>query len=124
MYFNENWSAEICPLNRGNPLNRGPLNRGFTVHTGKRKKPSSRLVQSNPDLATIKIATNLNLPTKKSRMTNFLLIKNRQNSNIPNLATYFWMTANVAKSWFDCTKYFYCFELVFIKKKSYWGNPT
>ena len=31
MYFNENWSAEICPLNRGNPLNRGPLNRGFTV---------------------------------------------------------------------------------------------
>ena len=32
MYFNENWSAEICPLNRGNPLNRGPLNRGFTVY--------------------------------------------------------------------------------------------
>ena len=56
---------------------------------------------SNPDLATVKIATNLNLPTKKSWMTNFLQIKNRQNSNIPDLATYFRMTANVAKSRFD-----------------------
>ena len=42
------------------------------------------ILQSNPDLVTVKIATNLNLPTKKS-----LLIKNRQNSNIPDLATYF-----------------------------------
>ena len=63
----------------------------------------SCIVQSNPDLATVKIATNLDLPTKKSRMTNFLLIKNLQNSNIPDLATYFRMTANVAKSRFDCT---------------------
>ena len=39
------------------------------------------VLQSNPDLATVKIATNLDLATK-SRMTNFLLIKNRQNSNI------------------------------------------
>ena len=38
-------------------------------------------LQSNPDLATVKIATNLDLATK-SRMTNFLLIKNRQKSNI------------------------------------------
>ena len=61
------------------------------------------ILQSNPDLVTVKIATNLNLPTKKSRMTKFLLIKDRQNSNIPNLATYFRMTANIAKSRFDCT---------------------
>ena len=60
-------------------------------------------VQSNPDLATVKIATNLNLPTKKSQMINFLLIKNCQNSNIPGLATYFRMTASVAKSRFDCS---------------------
>ena len=33
MYFNENRSAEMCFLNRGNPLNRDCLNRGFTVHT-------------------------------------------------------------------------------------------
>ena len=32
MYLNEDWSAELCPLNRGNPLNRDPLNRGFTVY--------------------------------------------------------------------------------------------
>ena len=31
MYFNENQSAEICSLNRGNPLNRDCLNRGFTL---------------------------------------------------------------------------------------------
>ena len=36
-------------------------------------------------------------------MTNFALIKDCQNSNIPDLATYFRMTANVAKSRFDCT---------------------
>ena len=31
MYLNENRSAEICFLNRGNPLNQDCLNRGFTV---------------------------------------------------------------------------------------------
>ena len=56
-------------------------------------------VQSNPDLATVKIATNLNLPTKKkSRMTNFLLIKNGQNSNILDLATLAVIRKYVAKS--------------------------
>ena len=46
MYFNENWSAEICPLNRGNLLNRGPLNRGFTVCQGPENTHAQLLLQA------------------------------------------------------------------------------
>ena len=52
MYFNENRSAEICPLNRGNPLNRGPLNRGFTVLSNPLQEPGSGKIFRHIDFLT------------------------------------------------------------------------
>ena len=57
-------------------------------------------------------------------MTIFLLIKNCQNSNSPDLATYFRMTANVAKSRFDCTVFWrgnYKFFVILEQEHCYTG---
>ena len=64
------------------------------------------IIQSNPYLVTFKIITNPDLVNIFLLLTDFLLIKNLQNSEKPHLVNKSLLTKHVTKSGFDSTKFF------------------